>query len=56
MTKPELIAGATQTLRNTIRPLAYPQPHWDGYKAQTADPLYQRVRQALTAASSQSGG
>ena len=54
--KPELIAGATTTLRNTIRPLAYPQPHWDGHKAQTADPLYQRVRQALTATTSQSGG
>ena len=50
----ELIAGAAQALKNAIHPLAYPQLVWDG-KPRQADSLYQRMRDALTAATTQSG-
>lgn len=51
----ELLAGAVTNLHNAIRPLIYPQPHWDGYKALQADPLYIRMRIAQTAATAVSG-
>jgi hypothetical protein len=50
----ELLAGAVTKLRDTIRPLAHPQPHWDG-KARMADPLYLRMREALTVSTSTTG-
>lgn len=47
---PELIAGAATKLQDAVAPLAYPQPHWDGHKILQSDPLYLRMRIALTAA------
>lgn len=50
----ELIAGAATKLKNTIRPLAQEQPHWDG-QPRWADSLYTRMRVALTATTPTSG-
>jgi len=49
----ELLAGAVTTLRNAIHPLAYPQPVWNG---PTIEPLYNRMRTALTATTPTTGG
>ena len=49
----ELLAGAVNTLRNAIHPLAYPQPVWNG---PTIEPLYTRMRTALTATTPTTGG
>lgn len=51
----ELLAGAVKKLQDAIRPLVYPQPHWDGYRMLEADPLYTRMRIALTAAATTNG-
>jgi len=49
MTEPtELLAGAVTKLRNAIRPLVFEQLVWDG-QARVGDPLYKRMRIALTA-------
>lgn len=52
---PELITGATRKLQDAITPLAYQTPHWTGTQALISDPLYQRMRDALTAATATSG-
>jgi hypothetical protein len=51
----ELLAGAVTKLRDAIRPLAYETPHWDGTRALWADPLYTRMRVALTATTATTG-
>jgi hypothetical protein len=51
----ELLAGAVTNLHNAIRPLIYPQPHWDGYRALQSDPLYTRMRDACTVTTPTSG-
>ena len=51
----ELITGAVEDLRRAIQPLAYPQPHWNAGRPAWADSLYDRMRDALTATSAQSG-
>lgn len=54
MTHTELIAGAVKNLRNAINPLAYEQLVWDG-QPRWSDPLYRRMRQALTTATNTCG-
>ena len=51
----ELLAGAVKNLRNAIHPLTQPTPHWNGGDPRFADPLYTRMREALTATSLRTG-
>ena len=51
----ELLAGAVKNLRNAIHPLTQPTPHWNNGDPRFADPLYTRMREALTATSLRTG-
>jgi len=54
MSDTELVAHTATKLRDSIHLLIHTQTHWIG-KVAVADSLYQRMRQALTAASTPSG-
>jgi len=54
MSDAELVAHTATKLRDSIHLLIHTQTHWIG-KVAVADSLYQRMRQALTAASTPSG-
>lgn len=55
MSDTELLAGAVTKMRHAIRPLVFPQPHWDGHRALQSDPLYLRMRQHITAGATTNG-
>ncbi len=51
----ELLPGVVKQLQDAIWPLINPQPHWNAGQPGLADPLYHRMRQALTATSLRTG-